>query len=51
MIKALHQILKPFILKRTKAAIDKSIPPKKEYYIEIGLTKMQLEFYKKILLK
>ena len=31
--------------------MDKSIPPKKEIHVYIGMTPMQTDFYKKILLK
>ena len=44
-------ILRPFLLKRTKANIDKSIPPKKEIHVYVGLTKLQTEIYKNLLLK
>lgn len=51
LIKQLHKILRPFLLKRTKAVIDKSIPPKKEIHVYVGLTKLQTEIYKNLLLK
>ena len=38
LIKKLHQILRPFLLKRTKAVIDKTIPPKKEIHLYVGLS-------------
>lgn len=40
LINSLHKILRPFLLKRTKAVIDKSIPPKKEIHLYVGLTKL-----------
>lgn len=40
LITSLHKILSPFLLKRTKVVIDKSIPPKKEIHIFVGLTKL-----------
>lgn len=51
MIQHLHKILRPFILKRTKALIDKTIPPKKEIHLYVGLTKMQTDIYRNLLLK
>lgn len=47
----MHKILRPFLLKRTKAVVDKSIPPKKEVHVLVGLTKLQLEIYRNLLLK
>ena len=51
LITSLHKILRPFLLKRTKAVIDKTIPPKKEIHLIVGLTKLQIEIYKNLLLK
>ncbi len=51
LINQLQKILRPFLLKRTKAVIDKSIPPKKEIHVYVGLTKIQIDIYKKLLLK
>lgn len=51
MIQHLHKILRPFILKRTKALIDQTIPPKKEIHLYVGLTKMQTDIYRNLLLK
>ena len=51
LIKKLHSILRPFLLKRTKNVIDKTIPPKKEVHLYVGLTKIQTEIYKNLLLK
>jgi hypothetical protein len=44
-------VLKPFILRRLKADLEKSLPPKKEVKIFIGLSKMQRDWYTKILMK
>ncbi|MFN9908186.1 MAG: SNF2-related protein [bacterium] len=30
--------MKPFMLRRTKAEVETSIPPKKEIYIYVGLS-------------
>lgn len=51
MMKQLHTILKPFMLRRTKKEVDSSIPPKKEIYIYTGLSKIQIDLYKNLLLK
>jgi SWI/SNF-related matrix-associated actin-dependent regulator of chromatin subfamily A member 5 len=50
-IQSLHRILRPFILKRTKDELSLTLPPKKEIHLFIGLTKLQVELYRKILLK
>lgn len=51
MIKQLHSILRPFMLRRTKKEVDSTIPAKKEIYIYVGLSKVQIEIYKNLLLK
>ena len=51
IITSLHRILKPFILRRTKEDILKTLPPKKEIQIYVGLSSKQVELYKSILLK
>jgi SWI/SNF-related matrix-associated actin-dependent regulator of chromatin subfamily A member 5 len=37
-VNALHKILKPFILRRTKDEVERTIPPKKEIYLHVGLS-------------
>ena len=39
------------MLRRTKQEVEKSIPPKKEIYIYVGLTDVHQKLYKNILLK
>lgn len=51
LITSLHRILRPFMLKRTKEVLKQSIPPKKEIHVYLGMTEVQVELYKKILLK
>lgn len=50
VVQRLQMILKPFLLRRVKSEVEKSLLPKKEYKIMVGLSKMQREWYKKILL-
>ncbi|XP_031332867.1 chromatin-remodeling complex ATPase chain Iswi-like [Photinus pyralis] len=50
-VKRLHHILKPFILRRIKSDVEKSLKPKKEVKLYIGLSKLQREWYIKILMK
>merc|ERR1712223_682672 len=47
----LHAVLKPFLLRRLKIDVEKSLLPKKEVKIFIGLSQMQREWYTKILMK
>jgi len=49
MIGSLHKILKPFMMRRTKAEVMKTLPPKKEIHLYVGLTEMQLNIYKNLL--
>ena len=51
VIKKLHTVLKPFMLRRVKADVEKDLPPKKEIKLYIGLSAMQKEWYKKVLTK
>ena len=51
MIKALHKIIRPFMMRRVKKEALKSIPPKKTVHIYIKMSDLQLDIYKKILLK
>ena len=51
LVARLHGVLKPFLLRRLKIEVEKSLLPKKEVKIFIGLSKMQREWYTKILLK
>jgi len=51
LVARLHSVLKPFLLRRLKADVEKSLLPKKETNIYVGLSKMQREWYTKILMK
>ena len=51
VIEQLHRVLKPFILRRRKAEVEKSLPPKTEIKVFVRLTSMQKELYKSILEK
>ena len=48
MIEKLHALLKPFLLRRLKAEVEKDLPPKKETKIYVGLSKMQRQWYTKV---
>lgn len=45
LVKNLHTILQPFILRRVKRDVITNLPPKKEYLIRIPLTKLQKKIY------
>lgn len=51
LVKRLHAVLKPFLLRRLKAEVEKRLKPKKEIKVFVGLAKMQREWYTKILMK
>ncbi len=51
VIKNLHHILKPFLLRRLKIDVEKRLPPKREYLLFAPLTIAQTELYKAILNK
>lgn len=44
-------MLRPFLLRRIKSDVEKSLLPKKELKIYIGMSKVQREWYTKILMK
>ncbi|CAG84839.2 DEHA2A12276p [Debaryomyces hansenii CBS767] len=45
LVKNLHTILKPFILRRLKKDVIRNLPPKKEYIIHISLSTLQKKLY------
>jgi SWI/SNF-related matrix-associated actin-dependent regulator of chromatin subfamily A member 5 len=51
VIRKLHTVLRPFMLRRVKRDVACSLPPKKETKLFIGLTDMQRDWYKRILRK
>jgi len=51
VMEKLHKILKPFLLRRLKSEVEKSLPPKKETKLYIGLSDMQRQWYTNILSK
>lgn len=51
LIQRLHTILKPFLLRRLKNEVEKRLKPKKELKVYVGLSKMQRDWYTKILMK
>lgn len=42
----LHEIIRPYVLRRVKTDVEKSVPPKEETIIEVELTLLQKQFYR-----
>ncbi|XP_071453499.1 chromatin-remodeling complex ATPase chain Iswi-like [Hetaerina americana] len=51
LVERLHAVLRPFLLRRLKSDVEKKLPPKKEVKVYVGLSKMQREWYTKVLMK
>ncbi|EMG45637.1 ISW1 ISWI chromatin-remodeling complex ATPase ISW1 [Candida maltosa Xu316] len=51
VISQLHKVLKPFLLRRIKADVEKSLLPKKELNVYVNMSPMQKNLYQKILEK
>ena len=51
VIKKLHTVLRPFMIRRVKKDVACGLPPKKETKLFVGLTTLQQEWYKRILRK
>ena len=51
VVKQLHKVLSPFLLRRIKSDVEKSLLPKKRINLYVGMSKMQRSWYQKILEK
>ena len=51
VVQQLHKVLRPFLLRRVKADVEKSLLPKKEINLYIGMSEMQVKWYQKLLEK
>lgn len=51
MIKQLHKILRPFMMRRIKREVEKSLLPKIEMHINVGITEIQKSIYRQLLKK
>lgn len=51
MIGQLHKLLRPFMLRRLKADVESSLPPKSETILFTGMSTMQKNLYRQILLR
>lgn len=51
VVKQLHKVLRPFLLRRVKIDVEKSLLPKKEINLYVGMTEMQRKWYRSLLEK
>jgi SWI/SNF-related matrix-associated actin-dependent regulator of chromatin subfamily A member 5 len=51
VVQQLHRVLRPFLLRRVKNDVEKSLLPKKEVNVYVGMSEMQVKWYQKILEK
>lgn len=51
VISQLHRVLKPFLLRRIKSDVEKSLLPKQEMNVYVRMSEMQKKWYQKILEK
>jgi len=51
LVKRLHEVLRPFLLRRIKSEVEKGLLPKKITKIYVGLSAMQRQWYTKLLMK
>ncbi|CAM9111468.1 unnamed protein product [Phaeothamnion confervicola] len=51
MISQLHKVLRPFMLRRLKADVEKSLPPKAETILFTGMSAKQKELYRQVLMR
>ncbi|KAL3477148.1 SNF2 family N-terminal domain-containing protein [Aspergillus californicus] len=51
VVQQLHRVLRPFLLRRVKSDVEKSLLPKKEVNLYVPMSEMQVKWYGKILEK
>jgi SWI/SNF-related matrix-associated actin-dependent regulator of chromatin subfamily A member 5 len=51
VVSQLHKVLRPFLLRRIKSDVEKSLLPKKRIDLYVGMSSMQRQWYKKLLEK
>lgn len=49
VVHQLHKVLQPFLLRRIKSDVERSLLPKKELNVYVGMSPMQKMWYRKIL--
>ena len=45
-VDSLHETIRPYMLRRLKEDVEKSVPPKEEIIIEVELTTLQKKYYR-----
>ena len=50
-MKQLHRLLRPFLLRRLKVEVEKSLPPKRETILKVGMSEMQRKWYTQVMQK
>jgi SNF2 family DNA or RNA helicase len=48
IVSDLHETIRPYILRRLKEDVEKSVPPKEETLIEVELTVLQKQYYRAV---
>ena len=48
LLPLLSQVLRPFLLRRVKSDVERSLPPKKETILKIGMTEMQRKVWESV---
>jgi SWI/SNF-related matrix-associated actin-dependent regulator of chromatin subfamily A member 5 len=51
VVQQLHKVLRPFLLRRIKSDVEKTLLPKKRTNLYVGMSSMQRKWYQKILEK
>lgn len=51
IVTQLHKILRPFMLRRIKKEVEKTLPPKVEVHVTVGITEQQKSIYRQLLKK
>jgi len=51
VVQQLHRVLRPFLLRRVKSEVEKSLLPKQEVNLYVPMSEMQRKWYQKILEK
>ena len=51
IVEQLHKLLQPFMLRRLKTDVATDLPPKHETKLFVGLSDLQVSFYKRLLMK
>lgn len=47
----MQQLIRPFLIRRIKAHVEKSLLPKKEHIIFHGMSEMQTHWYKNLIMR